>query len=95
MIRREDFQIDIRQSPRGASVHVRHLRTRKERVENDVPGGDVGQVRDRLLRELQGDLCSEDDFKVRIGRAEGGDFLQVIHLPSGKSRQVYPIRKNS
>ena len=95
MIRREDFQIDICQSPAGATVHVRHLPTGKEQVENGVQDSDVGQVRDRLVRKVEGELFHEDDFETRIGRADGGDFLQVIHLPSGKSRLECPLGRRS
>lgn len=95
MIRRGDFQIDICQSPTGASIHIRHRRTGKERIENGVPDSEVCRVRDRLLRELRGELYSENDFQVRIGRAESGDFVQVIHLPTGKSRLECPLGKKS
>jgi hypothetical protein len=91
MIRREDFQIDISQSPEGATVHVRHLLTGKEQIENGIQQGDVGRVRDRLVRMLEAELYDENEFEIRIGCAECGDFLQVIHFPSGKSRSIHPI----
>jgi hypothetical protein len=95
MIRPEDFKIDISQSPTGASVHVLHRPTGKERRENNVPERQVGQVRDRLLRELESGLYGKYDFEIRTGRAVSGDFVQVIHIPSRKSREICPIGKRS
>lgn len=91
MVRREDFKIEIGSAPNGAYVRVVHLPTAMERRSDGIQDGRVREVRDRLLRELPAELYSRSDFETRIVRAEGGDFLQVLHRLSGKSRFVHHL----
>jgi len=86
MIRPQDFEIEIGQSDQGIFVRVTHTRTGKQLVADPVEPDAVGATRDRFLRELRGKLVRPKDIRVDIGLAEGGDFIRVVHRPSGIDR---------
>jgi hypothetical protein len=92
MIKRKDFQIEVGCATSGATfVRVVHLATGLERRSGDIPNGEVGRVRDRLLRELNAELYDENDFLINLFRSEPGDCWQLVHLPSGKSRSIATV----
>jgi hypothetical protein len=35
-------------------------------------------------------MLKESDIEIQTGRAEGGDFLKVVHKPTGISRREGP-----
>jgi hypothetical protein len=96
MILSTDFRSEIGTTERGTYVIVLHAPTGKCRAVDPVRRDErVGRVRERLIREIQRELYNEDDVQVTIGCGETGDFLRVIHLPTGKTRTVCPIGKQS
>jgi hypothetical protein len=88
MIRPEDFHITIGDTDGSTFVHILHVPTGNERRRDSVVSGDVGRTRDALLAELRGLLFSENEIVFDTGRAEGGDFIAVRHLPSGIQRRA-------
>ena len=93
MIRPDDFNITIGDSDGETFVHVVHIPTGNERRRDAVTAGDVGRTRDALIVELRGLLFSTDDIRCDTGRADGGDFIAVRHLPSGIQRSA--MRRDS
>lgn len=93
MIRTSDFEIEIGQSDLGIFVRVTHKPTGAQRCVDPVASGAVGHTRDSLIAELRGSLFNAEDIRFDIGRADGGDFIRVIHLPSGIERSA--MRRNS
>jgi hypothetical protein len=45
------------------------------------------QYRNELIGDARIVMLREDDLELRVGRgAHGGDFLELIHVPTGLSR---------
>lgn len=87
VIRPKDFEIEIGCSESGETfVRVLHKPTGNERRVEKISPGAVGRTRDSLLAELRGLLFAPDDIRVYIGRSSRGDFIRVVHLPSGIGR---------
>jgi len=86
MIRADDFDIEIRNSSRGTSIRITHKPTGNHRVVDPVAEGAVGKTRDRLIAELRREMFRDEDIRIDYGRAEGGDFMRVVHTPSGIER---------
>lgn len=93
MIRPDDFDIDIGQSERGTFVRVMHKPTGNHRVADAVADGEVGTSRDSLIAELRGLLFGPEDVRYDTGCTEGGDFIRVVHIPSGIER--WAMRRDS
>ena len=93
MIRPDDFDITIGDTDGTTFVHVIHIPTGSERRRDAIAAGDVGRTRDALIAELRGLLFSTDDIRRDTGRADGGDFIAVRHLPSGIQRSA--MRRDS
>lgn len=83
MIQRDDFEITIGETERGIFVRVFHKPTGTERIADPVAFGAVGKIRDSLIAELRGLLFDSSDIRLDIGRAVGGDFIAVVHIPTG------------
>jgi hypothetical protein len=88
MIRPDDFDIEIGHSHRGTFVRVTHIPTGNERIADPVAPDAVGRTRDTLIAELRCLLFGPEDIRVEIGRSGGGDFIRVVHLPSGIERSA-------
>ena len=87
MIRPKDFEIEIgRCESRDAFVRVLRKPTGNERRAEGISPDAVGRTRDSLLTDLRGLLFAPEDVRVDIGRSTGGDFVRVVHLPSGIER---------
>lgn len=86
MIRPEDFQIEIGQSVRGTFVRVTHKPTGNQQTVDPVASGSVGHTRDRLIAELRRLIYKPEDIRCHIGRSSAGQFIQVVHLPTGIQR---------
>lgn len=86
MIQPEDFEVEIGHSERGSFVRVTHTPTGNARTAEGVATDAVGAARDSLFRELQLLLYRPEDIRCDTGRSEGGDFIRVVHLPSGIER---------
>ena len=82
MIRASDFEIEIGQSERGTFVRVTHKPTGNQRCVGPVAPDVVGRTRDSLVGELRRLLFTDEDIRLDTGRAEWGDFIRVVHLPS-------------
>ena len=93
MIRPDDFDIEIGESDRGAFVRVTHKPTGNQRVADPVARDAVGKTRDSFIAELRGLLFGPEDVRYDTGRAEGGDFIRVVHIPSGIER--WAMRRDS
>lgn len=93
MIRPSDFDIEIGQSKRGTFVRVTHKPTGNHRCVDPVAPYAVGRTRDSLIAELRRLLFNDADIRLDTGRAEGGDFIRVVHLPSGIERTA--MRRDS
>ena len=85
MIRPEDFQIRIGQSCSATYVQVTHKPTGNTRSADQAHGESVTGARERLIRELTGEVFREADFRVDHLRVAGGGQTRVTHLPSGRS----------
>ena len=86
MIRPQDFEVQIHTGTTGTTVSVKHIPTNTSRT-HVVSGTErVGCVRDALIAELRGLVFRPQDIQVDVGRAPGGDFIRVLHLPSGITR---------
>jgi hypothetical protein len=88
MIRPEDFNITIGDPDGSTFVQIVHIPSGNERRRDGVAAGDVGHTRDSLLAELRGLLFAPDDIRCDTGRADGGDFIAVRHIPSGIQRRA-------
>lgn len=86
MIRPDDFDIRFRSEPTGTVVQVTHIPTGNQRIRLVTHSERTGRVRDALIAELQGKLFGPNDIRVDIGCSSGGDFIRVIHIPSGIQR---------
>ncbi|MCH7726399.1 MAG: hypothetical protein IH991_07985 [Planctomycetes bacterium] len=93
MIRPNDFDIEIGQSERGTFVRVIHKPTGNERIADPVAADAVGKTRDTLVAELRGMLFGSEDIRMDTGCAEGGDFIRVVHIPTGIERSA--MRRDS
>jgi hypothetical protein len=61
---------------------------RHRRVVETVAADAVGKTRDSLIVELRGSLFRPEDVRFDTGRSEGGDFIRVVHVPSGIERSA-------
>lgn len=43
----------------------------------------VGKNRDALVAELRRALFKAEDIRSDTGNSAGGDFIRVVHIPSG------------
>lgn len=88
MIRPNDFEIDFRETLDGVTVSVLHRPTGNRRVcvADRVRG--VGYARETLIKELEGLLYAPDDIRIDIGCSPAGDWLRVVHLPTGIERSA-------
>lgn len=85
MIRPDDFEIEIGEENRGTFVRVKHRLTGIERRAAAV-GNEVGRTRDRLIADLRRELFKEDEIRIEYGLSTGGEYVRVVHSPSGISR---------
>ena len=88
MIRQEDFRIRIGQSCSATCVQVTHRPTGKTRSADQSHGEPVSEARERLIRELTGEVYPPNEFRVDTMRTSDGDLIRVTHLPSGRSKQA-------
>jgi len=95
MIRPDDFQIRIGQSCSATYVQVTHTQTGKTRSADQAHGESVGEARERLIRELTGEVYQTDDFRLDTMRTSDGDLIRVTHLPSGRSTESPASESNS
>ena len=65
MLNLEEIRIDIGRSQKGSFVRVVHLPTSLERIEDPIGENSVIDVRNRLLRELEEELCRLEDDGLR------------------------------
>ena len=86
MIRPDDFDVEIGNSDRGTFVRVTHKPTGNQRMSDPVADGSVGKARDSLIAELRRLLFAPEDIRVDIGRTDDGEFIRVVHIPSGIER---------
>jgi hypothetical protein len=93
MIRPDDFAIEITPSERGVRVCVTHKPTGNQRIDDGVADGAVGKSRDALIAELRRLLFRAEDVICDTGLAEGGDYIRVVHIPSGIER--WAMRRDS
>jgi hypothetical protein len=89
-----DFGIQIGAKDTGATcVTVTHLPT-GNRLSREVDEKEsVAHTRDSLISELLGLLFEENEIRFDTGRGEDGDFIRVVHLPSGIERSA--MRRDS
>lgn len=88
MIKSEDFAVSVENAEGETTVRVVHKPTGNVRYAESVAAGSIGTVRDRLLAELRSLLFRSEDIRMDVGRSEGGDFIRVVHLPSGIERSA-------
>lgn len=88
MIRPSDFNIEIGQSDRGTFVRVTHIPTGNLRLVDPVADDGVGKTRDALIAELRRLLFNPEDIRCDTGCSTGGDFIRVVHVPSGIERSA-------
>lgn len=86
MIREDDFSVEFDQTPEGVSVRVTHKTTGNTKFANHVAANAVGKTCNRFISELRSMLFDVDDVRIDVGRTEEGDFLRVVHIPSGIER---------
>lgn len=86
MIRPHDFDIQIHAAVAGTTVSVKHIPTNNVRTQFVSNTDRVGRVRDALIAELKGLVYRPQEIQVDVGRATGGDFIRVLHLPSRITR---------
>lgn len=88
MIRPEDFEIEIRHHGSGTFVRVTHTPTGNKRTAEGGADDVVGATRDALISQLRTLLYRPEEIRCDTGRSEGGDFIRVVHLPSGIERMA-------
>lgn len=88
MIKPKDFDITVEHAKDGTAMRVVHKPTGNARFVESVAADSVGKVRDRLLAELRRLLFRSEDIRVDVGRSEGGDFIRVVHVPTGIERSA-------
>jgi hypothetical protein len=88
MIRPDDFEIEFGHSDRGKYVRINHKPTGNQRLTESIADDAVGRVRDSMIAELRGLLFGPNDVVFDTGRADGGDFIRVRHLPTGIERSA-------
>jgi hypothetical protein len=88
MIRPHDFEVQIHTAVSGTTVSVKHIPTNNVRTHLASTTERVGRVRDALIAELKGLVFRPQDIQVDIGRSTDGDFLRVLHLPTGIARNA-------
>ncbi|MFO1004253.1 MAG: hypothetical protein U0936_28370 [Planctomycetaceae bacterium] len=86
MIRPHDFEVQFHAAVAGTTVSVKHIPTNNVRTQLVSTTERVGLVRDALIAELKGLVYRPEEIQVDVGRATGGDFIRVLHLPSGVAR---------
>jgi hypothetical protein len=86
MIRLHDFELQIHPAVAGTTISVKHIPTNNVRTQLVSTTEGVGRVRDALIAELKGLVYRPQEIQVDVGRATGGDFIRVLHLPSGITR---------
>ena len=86
MIRPHDFDVQITAAVAGTTVSVKHIPTNNVRTHLVSNTDRVGRVRDALISELKELVFRPQDVQVDVGRATGGDFIRVLHIPSGITR---------
>jgi hypothetical protein len=86
MIRPSDFDIRINETPAGVFVSVTHLPTANQRTRLASKLDGVARTRDALIAELRGLLYGPNDVRFDTGCSDRGDFIRVVHLPSGIER---------
>lgn len=86
MIRPHDFEVQIHAAVAGNTVSIKHIPTNNVRTQFVSNTDRVGRVRDALIAELKGLVYRPQDVQVDVGRATGGDFIRVLHLPTGIAR---------
>lgn len=88
MIRPDDFQIRIGQSCSATYVQVTHKPTGNTRSADQAHGESVTEARERLIRELTGEVYQPNDFRVDTMRTSDGDLIRVTHIPSDRSTEA-------
>ena len=86
MICPHDFEVQIHTAVSGTTVSVKHIPTNNVRTHLVSTTEGVGRVRDALIAELKGLVFRPQDIQVDVGRGTDGDFIRVLHLPTGIAR---------
>jgi len=88
MIQPRDYEIRINETPEGVVVSVVHRPTGYRRSRVAAPARSIGDTRNALVAELESLLYAPDDIRIDLGCSPKGDWLRVVHLPSGIERSA-------
>lgn len=94
MFRDSHFRYEDKPTPQGIRVSVTHMPTNKVRVLDIGVEESVGAAFARLRKEIESELPSPGDFRVRTSRRGTMTLVVVTHKPSRISRQVAVSRED-
>src|SRR5258705_13859188 len=97
MIIRMRFSISMRSAAIAATAFLPMVPQSLDGLRTDMNGMIPRWSRSRMKendRPPQGRMLKPEDIEIQVGRAVGGDFMKVVHKPTGISRsQGPPLKK--